>query len=70
MRFSTQRYWSGLLPDLPEPGGRPESLLSPVLTGGFFTTSATWEALIVHVPFIKICPMLSSDVSDAGILYI
>ena len=59
VRFSTQRYWSGLLPGhLPEPGVRPESLLSPALAGGFFTTSATWEALIVHVPFIKICPML------------
>ena len=45
VRFSTQRYWSGLLPGhLPEPGVRPESLLSPALAGGFFTTSATWEA--------------------------
>ena len=28
----------------PEPGIEPVSLKSPVLAGGFFTTSATWEA--------------------------
>ena len=46
--FSRQENWSGLpcLPpgDLPNPGMEPESLTSPALTGGFFTTSATWEA--------------------------
>ena len=31
--------------DLPNPGIEPASLRSPVLAGGFFTTSATWEAL-------------------------
>ena len=30
--------------DLPDPGIEPVSLLSPTLAGGFFTTSATWEA--------------------------
>ena len=30
--------------DLPEPGIKPTSLASPTLAGGFFTTSATWEA--------------------------
>ena len=48
MRFSRQEYWSGLpcsLPgDLPNPGIEPASLMSPVLAGGFFTTSTTWEA--------------------------
>ena len=29
---------------LPDPGNEPEYLRSPVLAGGFFTTSATWEA--------------------------
>ena len=29
--------------DLPDPGIEPPSLMSPVLAGGFFTTSATWE---------------------------
>ena len=30
--------------DLPYPGVKPLSLRSPALAGGFFTTSATWEA--------------------------
>ena len=28
----------------PPPGIEPTSLVSPALAGGFFTTSATWEA--------------------------
>ena len=48
MGFSRQEYWSGLpCPspgNLPEPGIEPASLMSPTLAGGFFTTSATWEA--------------------------
>ena len=48
MGFSKQEYWSGLpCPppgDLPNPGTEPESLMSPALAGGFFTTNATWEA--------------------------
>ena len=53
--FFTQEYWSGLpcpLPgDLPDPGIKPESLRSPALAGGFFITSATWEAcLCFHTP--------------------
>ena len=39
MGFSRQKYWSGLpcpLPwDLPHPGIKPESLMSPALAGGF-----------------------------------
>ena len=46
--LSTQEYWRGLpcLPpgDLLGPGTEPISLMSPVLTGGFLTTNATWEA--------------------------
>ena len=46
--FSRQEYWSGLLfpipGDLPDPGMEPKSPVSPALAGGFFTTSATWEA--------------------------
>ena len=30
--------------DLPDPGMEPASLVSPASAGGFFTTSATWEA--------------------------
>jgi len=44
--FSRQEYWSELscpLPgELPDPGIEPPSFQSPVLRGGFFTTSATW----------------------------
>ena len=29
--------------DLPEPGIKPASLISPALAGGFFTTSTSWE---------------------------
>ena len=47
MGFSRQEYWSGLpCPppgDLPNPGIRPISLMSPALAGGLFTASATWE---------------------------
>ena len=48
VRFSRHEYWSGLpFPsprDFPDPGIEPMSLESPALAGGFFTTSATWEA--------------------------
>ena len=43
MGFSRQEYWGGLpfLPpgDLSDPGIAPESLASPALVGGFFTTA-------------------------------
>ena len=46
--FCRQEHWSGLpFPspgDLPDPGIKPTSLMSPALAGGFFTTSAAWEA--------------------------
>ena len=49
MGFSRQEYWNGSpFPpsgDLPHPGIEPVSLTSPLLAGGFFTTSTTWEAL-------------------------
>ena len=32
--------------DLPDPGIEPKSLMAPALAGGFFTTSATWEAKV------------------------
>ena len=45
MGFSRQENWSGLpCPppgDLPDPGIKPVSLMSPALAGGFFTNSAT-----------------------------
>ena len=48
MGVSRQEYWSALpCPpprDLANPGIKPMFLTSPVLAGGFFITSATWEA--------------------------
>ena len=48
IEFSRQEYWNGLqFPkpgDPPHPGIEPMSLASPALAGGFFTTSAIWEA--------------------------
>ena len=39
--------------DLPNPGIEPTFLMSPAFTGGFFTTSTTWEALYwLHMEFI------------------
>ena len=32
--------------DLPYPRIKPAFLVSPALAGGFFTTIATWEALV------------------------
>ena len=46
--FSRQEYWSGWpcppRGDLPNPGIELTSLMSPALTGGFFSPSTTWEA--------------------------
>ena len=39
--------------DLPEPGIRPNSLVSPALAGGFFTPSATWETLCWKLLILK-----------------
>ena len=47
MEFSRQESWSGLAFPPSDPGMEPMSLLSPALAGRFFTTSATWEALVV-----------------------
>ena len=59
MGCSRQEYWSGLpcppLGDLPDPGIEPASLMSPAWAGGFFTTSATWEAHIQDTEIYKIC---------------
>ena len=52
MGFSRPEYWNGL--PCPPPGALPDSgielmsLISPALAGGFFTTSATWEAHRAH----------------------
>ena len=57
LRFSKQEYWSGLLcptpRDLPDPGIKSMSLMSPELTGRFFTTNTTWEAPSTQYCFLK-----------------
>ena len=49
--FSRQEYWNVLpclpLGDLPNPGIEPVSLMSQTLAGGFFISSATWEAQVL-----------------------
>ena len=48
MELSGQEYRSGLpIPppgDLPDPGIKPVSLISPAWASRFFTTSTAWEA--------------------------
>ena len=50
MESSRQEYWSELpfpIPgDLPDPGIKLASLVSPALAGRFFNTSITGEALV------------------------
>ena len=62
MGFSRQDYSSGLpCPppgDLPNPGMKPVSLMSPALAGGFFTTSTTWK---LKCPIIREEAKLQSD---------
>ena len=57
MGFFRQEYWSWLPRpppgDLPNPGIEPWSPVSPALTGGFFTTSATWEPATGKYPTEK-----------------
>ena len=57
MGFSRQEYWSGLpcpLPgELPDSGIEPTFPMSSALADGFFTTSATWEALPFIIWFLK-----------------
>ena len=64
MGFSRQENWSELpCPppgDLPNPGIEAVSLMSPELAGGFFTTRATWEVLMVHKnPSIVRCSIIN-----------
>ena len=68
MGFSRQEYWSGLPfsspEDLPGPGIKPTSLMSPVLAGRFFTSSATWEA--TTDPWVGLKNIRVSKRSQAG----
>ena len=66
--FSRQEYWSGLpflsLEDLPDPGIQPGP---PRIAGGFFTTSATWEALYDKYILLQVLISEHSLLSEAKI---
>ena len=63
MEFSRQEYWGGLTfpppENLPHPGFEPESLASPALAGGFFTTVLPGKP----VSLLTYCNASSSTVS-------
>ena len=50
--------------DLSDPGTKATSLMSPVLAGGFFTTSTTWE---VH---LYMCVYTYTHTLTAAYIYI
>ena len=69
--FSRQKHCSGLpCPppgDLPDSGIKPTSLTFSALTGGFFTTSVTWEAPLTGYWILfclSIFPMSHSSVTS------
>ena len=54
MGFCRQEYWSGLPyhpGDLPDPGIKPTSLMSPALAGEFFTTGPLGYLKASHLGF-------------------
>ena len=59
MGISRQEHQSGLpCPppgDHPHPGIESESLMSPALAGGFFTTTTTWETQQVTCNIANLC---------------
>ena len=60
MGFSRQEHWSGLpcppAGDLPDPGIKPTSLMSPELAGRFFTTSVIWGPPVPWGGFSSLLP--------------
>ena len=72
MEFFRQEYWIGLpcpLPgDLPNSKVKPMSPMSPALSGGFFTTVATWKTPILNIPSPQFLPCsicASYDISQS-----
>ena len=63
--FSSQEYWSRLpCPppgDLPNPGIKPTSLMSPPLAGGFFTTSTAWKSPILLLVTCVLCVLVTQS---------
>ena len=70
MGFSRQEYWSGLpFPspgDLPNPGIKPASFVSPAWAGRFFYHWATWEATGKIKSFFFSCCFFLFLISSAG----
>ena len=72
MGFSRQEYWRGLpCPppgELPDPGIKLTSLMSPVLAGGFFTISTPWEAhLLGEVKWSESHSVVSDSLRPHGL---
>ena len=57
MEFSRQEHLSELpFPsprDLPNPGIKTASLVSPILPGRFFTTRATWQVSLIYLSILS-----------------
>ena len=69
MRFSRQQYWSGL-PCLP-PGDFSDSGMEPasLTLALFFTTSATWKSLVLHIVILIYTPIIQKG-SASGVLVV
>ena len=69
MEFFGQEYWIGL--PCPLPGDLPYSKVKPTcpaLSGGFFTTDATWKTPILNIPSPQFLPCsicASYDISQS-----
>ena len=65
MEFSRQEYWSEFPyhppRDLPNPEIEPTSLKSPVLAGGFFTTSTAWKSPILLLVTCVLCVLVTQS---------
>ena len=71
MAFSRPEYWSGLpCPppgDLPDPGIKPESLMSPALAGGFFTTKCHLRRPSSSILYVIVCICCITDSMDVSL---
>ena len=77
MGFFRQEYWSGLPcpppADLPDPGIEPVSLMFPALTGGFFTTSTTYNSFsfavlcLVTQSCLTLCDPMNCSLPDSSV---
>jgi len=67
MSFSRREYlgeWSCPFPgDLPDPGNKPSSPMSPALAVGFFATRATWEVSKMRLFSSSMC-LLNQNLVD------